>query len=90
MQYASKNFDDTTVTADLSSLCIEKLTKGGAPGQVDLTPEHVIFAHPILFFVVQDSFGYGVVVPLVKILIATVVCLIITEVLQSLRFLNLC
>ena len=31
-----------------------------------------------------DSFGYGVVVPLVKILIATVVCLIITEIFESL------
>ena len=51
MQYASKNFDDTTVTVDLSSLCIEKLTKGGAR---DLTPEHIIFAHPVWVFVVQD------------------------------------
>jgi len=54
MQYASKNFDDTTVTVDLSSLCIEKLTKGGAPRPVDVTPEHIIFAHPIWVFVVQD------------------------------------
>jgi len=59
-QYAGENFDDKSIT-------------------VDLTPKHIINAHPILvvrlswlfrillkYSIVPDSFGYGVVVPLVK------------------------
>ena len=66
----------------------EGKNKGKAPGIDNLTPEHIIFAHPILvvhfsllfkYSTVPDSFGYGVVVPLVKILMATVSCLTITE-----------
>jgi len=79
MQYAGENFDDKSITADLVNQCIEKLNKGKAPGLDDRTPEHIIFAHPILVVllrllfrillkhsIVPDSFGYGVVVPLVK------------------------
>jgi len=53
----------------------------------------LLFRILLKYSVVPDSFRYGVVVPLVKILIVTVLCLIITEVLQlvqlSVRFLTL-
>ena len=79
IHYAGENLDDKTITVDLVSQCIEKLNKGKAPGLDNLTPEHIIFAHPILvvhlsllfrillkYSIVPDSFGYGVVVPFVK------------------------
>jgi len=72
--HAGENFDDKSITVDLVNQCIEKLNKRKAPGLDDLTPKHIIFAHPFLvvhlsllfrillkYSIVPDSFGYGVV-----------------------------
>jgi len=78
-QYVGDDFNDNSVTVELVSECIDKLKKGKAPGLDDLTSEHISLAHPIvavhlsLLFkmilkhsIVPDSFGHGIVIPLVK------------------------
>jgi len=66
-------------------------------GLDELTSEHILFAHPpiievhlsLLFkmllkhSIVPDGFGYGVVIPLIKALMAIILYQIITAVLQS-------
>ena len=59
--------------------CIRQLKKGKAAGTDHLTTEHISFAHPLLVIqlsllfrvmlkhgVVPNSFGHGIVIPLVK------------------------
>ena len=77
-QYTGKHFYNN-IPVEVMQQCIENLKKGKAAGIDELTPEHVIFAHPILvvhlsllfrmllkYNLVPDEFGRGVVIPLVK------------------------
>ena len=78
-QYIANRNEHNLITVQLVEKCIRQLKKGKAAGTDHLTTEHISFAHPLLVIqlsllfrvmlkhgVVPDSFGHGIVIPLVK------------------------
>jgi len=93
--------ENNLISVELVEKCIKQLKKGKAAGMDQLTAEHISFAHPILVvqlwllfkimlmhLLVLDSFGYGLIIPLLKVLMVIEQPHIITGELHS-NFLEL-